>query len=332
MQEIGKEKNAESISSQVMDGRKYYMEMIPKVLVLMSLYNGGKYLAEQIESIIGQEGVDVSLYVRDDGSEDNAEMIIHKYEKMLPIIYCKEANIGAARSFMRLVELAEDGYDYYAFADQDDSWDHDKLYTAVQKMKDTERSPALYYSNTRRVGQNLEKIKELYKKVYHTERFPDVLIVTEAPGCTMVFDKSLLTILKKYIPAHVYMHDCWVLQVCAAIGGTIIYDANPHMLYRQHADNVMAGLEKMQYNPFQLFRYRIHKLFDFSYRPSSVAAELKAGYYDLMDSRNRRAVQLLIDAPNCLKDRIYILLTNKIATPYWVHNVKWKLQVLLNKL
>lgn len=308
------------------------MKRIPKVLIMMSVYNGRKYLAEQLESIIGQKGVDVSLYIRDDGSEDSAEAVIRKYENIIPIIYCREANIGAARSFMRLVELAEDGYDYYAFADQDDSWDHDKLYTAVQKMKNTGKSPALYYSNTRRVGQDLEKIKEPYNKVYHTEKFPDVLILTEAPGCTMVFDNKLLLLLKRHMPIQLYMHDCWVLQVCAAIRGTIIYDANPHMLYRQHAGNVMAGLEKMKYNPFQLFRYRVHKIFDFSYRPSVAAAELKEGYYDLMDNRSRRAVQMLIDAPNCLRYRIYMLLTNKIATPYWVYNVKFKLQVLFNKL
>ena len=61
------------------------MKMIPKVLVLMSVYNGGKYLAVQLESIASQEGIDVSLYIRDDGSKDNSETIIREYAEKLSI-------------------------------------------------------------------------------------------------------------------------------------------------------------------------------------------------------------------------------------------------------
>lgn len=308
------------------------MKMIPKVLVLISVYNGGKYLPVQLESIIRQKGVDVSLYIRDDGSKDVSETIIQEYAKKISIKYCKESNIGAARSFLRLIELADGEYDYYAFADQDDYWKSDKLTVAISKLIYNSECPAIYYSDVERVGRNLEKIQNPYKKHYHTERFPDVLMLAQAPGCTMVFNRRLLTLLKKHIPAQVHMHDCWVLQVCATVGGTVVYDAEPHMLYRQHTDNVTAGLEKMKYNPVQLFRYRVQKFFDFSYKPSVAAAELKAGYYELMDQRNRRIVQMVSDAPKCLKYRIYMIFTNKVSTPYWVHNMKWKLQILLNKL
>lgn len=115
-------------------------------------------------------------------------------------------------------------------------------------------------------------------------------------------------------------------------GGTVVYDAEPHILYRQHVNNVMAGLEKMNYNPVQLFLHRIQKFFDFSYKASVIAEELKKGYFELMDQRNRKFVQMVSDAPRCLKYRVYMVLTNKISTPYFVHNVRWKLQVLLNKL
>ena len=119
------------------------MKMIPKVLVLMSVYNGGKYLAVQLESIASQEGIDVSLYIRDDGSKDNSETIIREYAEKLSIFYYRENNIGPAGSFMRLIELAEDKYDYYAFSDQDDFWEKDKLYTAVRQLKDEHKRPAL---------------------------------------------------------------------------------------------------------------------------------------------------------------------------------------------
>lgn len=309
-----------------------YMKMMPRVLVLMSVYNGCKYLPVQLDSIISQEGVNVSLYIRDDGSEEDPETIIHEYAKKISITYCKGHNIGAAGSFMQLIDLAEEEYDYYAFADQDDFWEKDKLYTAIQYLEDKGERSALYYSDVRRVGQNLERIENPYKKVYHTEIFPDVIILTEAPGCTMVFNKKLLVSLKRYTPNYIYMHDSWVIQVCAAIGGTIVYDERPHILYRQHTDNVIAGLEKIKYNLVQLFRYRVHKFFDFTYKPAIIASELQAGYYGFMDQKNRRIVQRISDAPKCLKYRIYMLFTNKISTPYWIYNMKFKLQVLLNKI
>lgn len=308
------------------------MNKILRVLVLQSVYNGEKYLPIQLESIAEQEGVNVSLLVRDDGSKDSTESIIHVYANKMPITYHKEANIGAAKSFMRLIELAADEYDYFAFADQDDYWEKDKLYVAVSKLEGNDEIPALYYSCTKRVGPNLEEIKNPYKKHYHTENFPDVLIMTGAPGCTMVFNKKLLILLKKYIPAQIYMHDQWVLQVCAAVGGKIVYDKHSHMLYRQHAGNVVSGLEKMNYNPFQLFIYRVGKFLNFSYRPSFTAAELKKGYFDLMDDKNRKLIQIFVGAPHQLKYRLYILLSNKIGVPYWIYNVKFKLQTLLNRI
>ena len=304
----------------------------PRVLILQSVYNGEKYLPSQLESIAKQENVRVSLLIRDDGSKDNSQSIVQEYAKKVPVTYYKKSNIGAAKSFMNLIELASEEYEYYAFADQDDYWENNKLYAAISQLKDIGDIPALYYSNVKRAGANLEEIEDPYKKHYHTENFPDVLIMTEAPGCTMVFNKKLLNLLKGYIPTNIYMHDQWVLQVCAAVGGKIIYDQQSYMLYRQHANNVMAGLEKMKYNPFQLFGYRVHKFLDFSYKPSLVAAELKKGYFDLMDEKTRKWIQIFIDAPKQLKYRMYILLTNKISTPYWIYNVKFKLQTLLNRI
>lgn len=308
------------------------MNSSPRVLILQSIYNGEKYLPVQLESIARQEGVNVSLYVRDDGSTDNSEKVVQSYTKKMPISYCKETNVGAAKSFMRLIELVSDEYDYYAFADQDDYWEKNKLYAAISRLEKYGGKPALYYSCTKQVGSDLEEIENPYKKCYHTEEFPDVLILTEAPGCTMVFNKKLLRILKRYNPVKIYMHDQWVLQVCAVVGGQIIYDQESYILYRQHSDNVMAGLEKMKYNPLKLFKYRVKKFFNFSYKPSLVASELKLGYFDLMDDNNKKIVQFLLDTPNKIVNRFYILFTNKFRTPYFIYNLKFKVQIFLNKI
>ena len=49
------------------------------VLVLMSVYNGEKYLKEQLDSILGQKGCGVMLLIRDDGSVDGSAEILQKY-------------------------------------------------------------------------------------------------------------------------------------------------------------------------------------------------------------------------------------------------------------
>lgn len=51
------------------------------VQVVMSTYNGEKYLKEQIDSILSQEGVYVRLYIRDDGSSDRTTDILASYQE-----------------------------------------------------------------------------------------------------------------------------------------------------------------------------------------------------------------------------------------------------------
>lgn len=51
-----------------------------KVAVLLSTYNGSKYIKEQIDSILSQEGVNIDIYIRDDGSTDETVNIIYEYK------------------------------------------------------------------------------------------------------------------------------------------------------------------------------------------------------------------------------------------------------------
>ena len=107
-----------------------------KVCVLMSTYNGEKYLKEQIESILNQENIEVDILIRDDGSTDNTLNILENYtQKYKNIRYYTGENLRSAKSFMNLLFTVKE-YDYYAFSDQDDVWKKNKLYTAVSKLKE----------------------------------------------------------------------------------------------------------------------------------------------------------------------------------------------------
>lgn len=93
-----------------------------KVQVLLSSFNGERYIQKQLDTIFAQRGVEVSCIVRDDGSSDRTVQIIKNYQKkQLALQLIEGENLGWRRSFMELLRLAEKA-DYYAFADQDDEW------------------------------------------------------------------------------------------------------------------------------------------------------------------------------------------------------------------
>ena len=131
------------------------------VAVVMSTYNGQRFLRKQIDSIMNQKRIAVSLYIRDDGSKDNTVSIIKKYKEN-NIHLIKGQNVGVGNSFMNCLYSAPRNFDYYCFADQDDIWDEDKISTAIDKIKDV-MHPALYCSNQRLVDAEGNTIGHRYE-------------------------------------------------------------------------------------------------------------------------------------------------------------------------
>ena len=119
----------------------------PTIAVLMSTYNGEKYIKEQLDSIFRQKEVKVTLYVRDDGSTDGTLDIIKLYHGIILLPF--DENKGPGLSFMTLlyhVMGQSTKYDYYAFADQDDIWMDNKLIKAIKQIQNNGEC-VLYSSN-----------------------------------------------------------------------------------------------------------------------------------------------------------------------------------------
>lgn len=215
-----------------------------KVAVLMSTYNGAKYLREQIDSIFSQDSVKVALYVRDDKSSDHTIEIIREYQENNTNIQLRVGeNVGVGNSFMQLVCDVPNTYDYYAFADQDDVWLPQKLKKAIETIEDV-TEPALYCSNQILVDCNLNRFGLRYDSIPDIS-YRQIMCQNKISGCTMLWNRKLQEVLsdKKRRPSEDLLnrriHDVWVAMV-ASVVGSINYDKEGHILYRQHEANVVG--------------------------------------------------------------------------------------------
>lgn len=206
----------------------------------MSTYNGEKFVRQQIDSILRQVcDFELELWVRDDGSNDQTCIILEEYEKRGQLHWYAGENLQSAKSFLDLL-LRCPGYDYYAFADQDDYWYPDKLQKGVNQIKNV-AAPAISFANVRLVDGKLQPLgRNLYRKAPHTD-FYSVTCSGGLIGCTYVFNNALAQLIQNTpLPRSLVMHDYYLAIVCTLHDGVIVYDDAPCMDYRQHGGNVVG--------------------------------------------------------------------------------------------
>lgn len=113
---------------------------LPRIAVLLAAYNGMQWIEEQTASILGQVGVDITVYISVDTSTDGTEVWCQKYaNNHASVIVLPPAGSfgGAARNFFRLVHDVDlSDCDFVAFADQDDIWHPDKLERATRIIRE----------------------------------------------------------------------------------------------------------------------------------------------------------------------------------------------------
>ena len=201
----------------------------PRVLVMMATFNGERYLNEQIDSILGQEGVLTTLHICDDCSADATMEICERYSSAHENVRVSQNphNLGYTQNFMQMIYKSDScGFEYYAFADQDDIWDSDKLLLAVRKIAAIERergvaTPVLYYSDA--INFDDEHEWSEVARYAPCEDHPDTLLVRNwILGCTMVFNRGLFKLLAQYRPeSFPRIHDAWVHCVARYCGEVV---------------------------------------------------------------------------------------------------------------
>ena len=214
-----------------------------RVCIILSTYNGKKYVCQQLDSIFqSAEDMDIFLYVRDDGSKDDTIQILEEYGKKNNVEIKIDAgeNAGSARSFLLAIRNCPKA-DYYAFCDQDDVWLPKKIATAVKQIGDTEQ-PILWCSDYQVTDANLNVIlpSALKQPIQDDVRS---MFYNNVPGCTMVFNWALMQKMRMIEISEIRMHDIMAMNV-ALITGEIYLEKNPFVLYRQHGDNVLGYSHK----------------------------------------------------------------------------------------
>lgn len=248
------------------------------VAVLVSTYNGEKFLREQLDSILCQKDVEVEIFVRDDGSSDMTKDILTEYETKYGNFHVEFAqNVGVGNSFMNLLYSTPETFDYYAFSDQDDIWLDNKLIEAVELLEKSGK--LLYASNQECVDKDGNSLGLRYgdNDVMHLTPVA-VMSANTLAGCTMIFNNRFFRILSdkdKRPTAELLrnrIHDVWVTSVAALYNG-VVYDERSFIKYRQHGANVVGAYRE---SLGKRTKKRVKKLFNNELRNgrSKLAREL----------------------------------------------------------
>jgi len=207
----------------------------PRVVVLLSSYQGERYIREQVESILMQLPPGGSLLVRDDGSHDRTTALIEAMADPR-ITLLRGPNLGFGASFLTLLSLAPADADMVMFSDQDDVWLPGKIERAWQHLRALSAGPALYGSAQMLADAQL-------RPLHATPPWPrgpsldNALCENIITGCTAALNRQAVVLLQKGgVPAGVHFHDWWMYLVVSAFG-TVIFDDQPTLLYRQHGGN-----------------------------------------------------------------------------------------------
>ncbi len=214
-----------------------------KIIILLSIYNGAKYLKAQIDSLFSQSYDNFRIIVRDDGSSDESLLILKSYDKIEVI--ASQQNLGAKGSFAELLSyaVANSDSDYFMFCDQDDVWKNDKVKKTLAKMQEMKQKfgdiPLLVHSDVVVVDERLEVMAESFWKFQNINPKRDalshLLLQNVVTGCTTMINRKLANLVEG-IPAEAIMHDWWIAMVASCFG-KIGWIDEPLMLYRQHSGN-----------------------------------------------------------------------------------------------
>ncbi len=218
---------------------------VPHVLILMATYNGGRFLADQLGSIEGQDHGEWRLLISDDGSTDGSRQLIREFMQGRPdgqVTLVEGPGAGAVANFRSLLRRAELQGSWVAFCDQDDVWDRDHLSRGLSALRRAQAPLAIYGCRMRICDEGLRPTG-LSPLPTRALGFRNALVQNVLSGNTMIMTPAAACLLQQAEPeaGPIPVHDWWAYQLVTGAGGTAILDPEPGILYRQHGGNVVGA-------------------------------------------------------------------------------------------
>jgi glycosyltransferase involved in cell wall biosynthesis len=232
--------------------------MQPRVAILLSTYNGARFLREQLDSLLTQTHDSWTLYWRDDGSRDHTVRLLEAFASRAGQGRCVRVDACGGRlrptaSFMTLLRAASPGLsdgDLVAFADQDDVWLPHKLARGAAALaahvpqQADHPQPALYCARQILVDASLRPLG-ISRGLRRSTQFPAALTQNVTTGCTIMLNRQAVDLLAASAPPSITLHDWWCYLVVTAYGGQVLDDGEPVVLYRQHGGNLVGAPRAM---------------------------------------------------------------------------------------
>lgn len=299
------------------------------IQVLLSTYNGARYLREQLDSIKHQKNYeDVCILIRDDGSTDGTCEILRDYATSDHFEVEYGENIGITESYSWLLEHRNTRCSYFAISDQDDVWLEDKLQEEVKLFQAvSEDTPCLVGSCTRIVNQDLEpigKVKLPRKKI----AYYNAMIQNVIPGHTQIMNNRLVQLLLKRGFSDVHVIDWWNYLVASGVGVVKFY-YKPTVLYRQHTGNAIGAING---HPWKKLNRRLQYIREG--RGNAFSKQLYAfhnRYCDLLSTEFRAENEKFFGAMNTVGSRIRYAVQTKAYRQEKLDTLLFKFLYILGK-
>ena len=276
------------------------------ISILLASYNGEKYIAEQIQSVLSQTVQDFKLLINDDRSTDSTFAIILEYAQRCPekiFVSKNRKNTGGAKhNFLKMIIEHKD--DYIMLCDQDDVWLPDKVQKSLDEIRAMEQkhgtnTPILVHSDLKVVDANLNVISLSYEKMANTSfakrSLNNLLTMNIAAGCTAMYNRALAGLIASE-PDYFVIHDWWLALTASAFGriGTI---HEPTILYRQHGNNDIGAKKVLS---FGYIRYVLTHLDEMAVKVNNSykqAGSFLKFYHDLLSVKQRELLQAYMLIP-----------------------------------
>lgn len=300
------------------------------IAILLTTYNGERYIEELLASLENQSSSAFDLFIRDDGSTDHTveQILAFQSHSILSITLLPEGeNIGASQNFAYLLEhaLKYEQYRYFMFCDQDDVWLPNKIEQTQNTMTEKEKlypaTPLLIHTDLQVVDENLALIDSSYWSYQSIDPGYDslnrLLIQNVITGCTVMINRVLAEITLP-LSRDAIMHDWWLGLIAASLGKI---EALPQstVKYRQHSANDIGA------SAFGLSTIlnKAHMLFSFSLDKYTIQANSFLSYYsDRLSTEQKKMLKVFISIETVpwYKGKI-ILLKHRFLKQHWIRNI-----------